>query len=536
MHESIFNGVVAFFKNSVYSSNWIAPQIKKISKMPNGFWHHVSLTNKEDCIRMYKKMCSLHASIVICTGAVHREALQQIANKNSILHVLFKRTGFLLVNDEMPKENGDYQPNNITSISFRMDGITFLSAVALGVYLNTKSFAPTLFAKNNHWKFNEITKKDGVLDVTSVDGVNLTNVDDKVLPIAVMFDSNSSTNASILNGFCEGLHFFNKLVELYNLECRGSRWMPLVLLAPPKNDLETITLKNFSFSNYSTIESAIDYYLANQAVAILPFGRLQARSVVEKVSKQKKNCVIVGIDSDLRKSQTIYNNRLFPFLITKNFDFLIAKILTSISTNASFGGFNGFGYNNFGNLMNGGISLSEQGLKLLGRIKSKYLLKLSRWYSLNKLARIDKIRKNFHLKCEHHCEPLKLGKIIHSRAKDDAHPINKWIASMPSLNLLFDSKIRNNFKILQDILQNCQLSGCEILSEKIIRMNNSLLLSIPRIDNDFVLSAHGSIVSSRLESNSAKWLNSTPIVFEKYYHNCQELFLSPIRKNYSRNI
>ena len=180
-----------------------------------------------------------------------------------------------------------------------------------------------------------------------------------------------------LNGWCEGIDYFNKNI-LNNKDVRNltnKEWYPLAFVSPT-GDYDNLKMKNFCSGSFSPTEERAkvitNRYLDQNVSAILPIAGPQTSITVEQIYTSRRNTAVIGVDTEQENNTSVNKKNgdhwIIPMSILKKLDASVRGVLQAINSlllgEENKSGYAGFGYNSWGTLENGGVGISHN--KLLG--------------------------------------------------------------------------------------------------------------------------------------------------------------------------
>lgn len=255
----------------------------------------------------------------------------------------FNKTGFLLI-DEAYMGNRPYQDNSVyfssqvSSVQFRADQGSFITGIAMAMYLNVYK---EYFLKN-----------DDKLTWSTFGGGD--NIYDAVV--------------AFMSGFQKGVDWFNKYVVP-----KDKNLVPV----------EQIFLGNSFPDNFSGSfgpaggNAIIDKFLVTTKTdCLIPIAGAQTADAVAKIAgRQNQRTIVIGVDSPMELNKKIMNYKLpkdnkvpspeniLPFSSVKNIDEICSKIISKINDPSlnSNNGLHGFGWHNIGGISNNGVGVSTPG-------------------------------------------------------------------------------------------------------------------------------------------------------------------------------
>ncbi|WP_052663421.1 BMP family ABC transporter substrate-binding protein [[Mycoplasma] testudinis] len=359
--ESSWDGIRNFYIDDVKLNSNSVPQANDNSVIDgNGIWKRPG-TDDQSRVNTYNNAQNDGSKIAVATGFNQQNALNLVVDPRTDNQQVFSDFGFIFVDGAMSTSAADgtpYNVRNISSITYRADQGSFLVGVATAAYLNL-----------NHDYFQTVGEINPQAPAANRDTYGVSSF------VGLAFPS----TLNYFMGFRQGIAYWNEVMQPHLMIDQNTPTKKISWISPDNSFTMASFLSGSFAANEQRVNTLTPAMLNNGASVIFPIAGPQTAQVVANVQQQvNRRAVVLGVDTaqeNITDLQFPLNGnipsdfkglkQLIPFSSLKDLTLSVKDTLEAIRTGKTVNGFNGFGFNNVGNIDNRAVGISPAGDQFL---------------------------------------------------------------------------------------------------------------------------------------------------------------------------
>lgn len=378
-NESVFDGICDFFKSN-YGQNFVTPNPDYLISQTSGLWRRARTSEPFAYIEAYHASQVTGANLIVCDGFEQAQPLMDLSNshESGFIYQSIKSLGLIFVDGSL---NSKALPNIVT-IAYKVDNAAFEAGVLTGFLLNSD---PYYQRQNVNFNSEEYRSNREILRKSHPELKQNNFYEGEAYFAGGFMGLALGSTLPFLNGWVSGLNYFNDNYALQNLQLPLSnvkqRLYPVVFISPSDSGYNDLTMQSFTSGSFAPDEvrakTIVDSLLNSGASAILPVAGPQSAMAAKEIYSTEKHASLIGVDTPQEDDPTVNLYRpdghsVIAFSILKKLGDSMKNVLTAIRKRyisqsksdwygwkQTINGYGGFGYDNVGDLENGGVGVSQ---------------------------------------------------------------------------------------------------------------------------------------------------------------------------------